>query len=436
MRITSLLLLLLSTALGSAVETLSLEDALSLASRQNPDARIAAHRIEAAQAGIDQANAAFWPKVQLQSSYVRTDNPMQVFGSILNQRAYSQNLDFNHVPDMDNWNAKALVTMPLYAGGAMRAGRGAARAASAAAKWDSQAVQNTLQFEVSRAYFTILKASGFVRASQSALQAYEANLGLARKRLEAGAVLRTDVLDLEVRLAQAREDLVRARSGQAIASRVLRNLLGVEHEITIGEAAKLEIPPMPVGLADRPEIQAGAERERVAAEKSRAARSGYLPTLSAFGSLDHDYGWRNDHAGQSYTAGILAQWNLWDGKLTRAKTRQAQADLEIAREESRKLRLAAGLETETARLELETAEARLAANREAVARAEESAALTRKRYEQGAGLAAQVIDAETALITARMRRIEAEADRSIAIAALRQSLGLPQIDSVPVTSKP
>ena len=54
------------------------------------------------------------------------------------------------------------------------------------------------------------------------------NLAIAKKRLDGGTLLKTDVLDLEVRLAQAREDLVRARNANALAVRALRNLLGIE----------------------------------------------------------------------------------------------------------------------------------------------------------------------------------------------------------------
>lgn len=430
-----LVIFVLPTWVGAA-ETLSLQDALAAAARQNPDARIAAQRILAAQAGIDQANAAFWPRLQLQSSYLRTDNPMQVFGSILNQRSYSARLDFNNVPDMDNLNGKALLTMPLYTGGATRANRDAARADALAAKWDAQAVRNALEFEVTRAYFTVLKGGEFVRASEAAVQGFEANVALARKRFDAGAALRTDVLDLEVKRAQALEDVARSRNAHRIASRILGNLLGLETEIAVAGPVELKIPAVPSGVSERPEIRAAAQREKSASERVRQARSGYFPLVSAFGSVDQDYGWRNDHGSGSYTAGVLAQWNLWDGKLTRAKARQAQAELETSREQARKTRLAAGLEVETARLELDTAEARLAVTREAVAQAEESAVLTRKRYEQGAGLSAQVIDAETSLLTARVRRIEAEADRNLAIAALRQALGLSQMDSVTEISKP
>jgi outer membrane protein len=64
-----------------------------------------------------------------------------------------------------------------------------------------------------------------------------------------------------------------------------------------------------------------------------------------------------------------------------------------------------------------------------VAQASESASLTRARFEQGVALSTQLIDSETALVAARVRRAEAEADQRIAVAALRKALALPQLDS-------
>ena len=66
---------------------------------------------------------------------------------------------------------------------------------------------------------------------------------------------------------------------------------------------------------------------------------------------------------------------------------------------------------------------------QAVAQAAESASLTRARFEQELTLPTQLIDAETALVAARVRRAEAEADRQIATAALRKALALPQLES-------
>ena len=126
---------------------------------------------------------------------------------------------------------------------------------------------------------------------------------------------------------------------------------------------------------------------------------------------------------------MLFRSDLWDGKLTRAKVHEANANLEVAHEEQRKLRLALDLEVEQARLDLKASNERLSVTDQVVAQASESAGLTRARFEQGVALSTQLIDSETALVAARVRRAQAEADQQIAVAALRKALALPQLDS-------
>ena len=423
--------LLLSWSLSAlCAEPWTLERALQQAMAANPDARLAQQRIVAAQAGLEQANAAFWPRVQLQSSYTGSDNPMLAFGSILNQRAYSSSLNFNDVPSVDDLNARGLVTVPLYAGGRNTATRKAAKANTDAARQDNAAVRNALGFEVSRAFYTVLKTRQFIRAAEAGVNSFDASLTVAKKRLDGGTLLKSGVLDIEVRLAQAREELVRARNANALAVRVLRNLLGIEKgEFEVADATPATQAPDSGDFSGRPELAASRHRERAAQEQARAAKGGYLPRVNAFGSVDYDYGWKYDNGGGSYTAGALLQWDLWDGKMTRAKVAEANSNLESAREEQRKLLLALDLEVEQARLDLKAANERLSVTDQAVAQAAESAGLTRARFEQELALPTQLIDVEAALLAARVRRAEAEADRQIAIAAVRKALALPQLES-------
>ncbi len=415
-----------------AADIWTLERSLDYALAHNPDARIAQQRIAAAQAGLEQANSAFWPRLQVQSGYTRTDNPMLAFGSILNQRTYSSSLNFNDVPDMDNLNARGIVTVPLYAGGRNIAGRQSAKANTEAAKQESAAVRNALGFEVSRAFHTVLKTRQFIRATEAAVNSFESNLTIASKRLDGGTLLKSDVLDVEVRLAQAREDVVRARNANTLAVRALRNLLGIEEgEFTVADTAPVVSAPNSGDFAQRPELAAARARESAAQAQVRGMKSGYQPRVSAFGSLDYDYGWVTGGDGKSYTAGVMLQWELWDGFSTRSKTREAKANLESAYEEQRKLRLALDFEVERARLDLKAADERLAVSSKTVEQAAESASMTRNRFEQGLALSTQLIDSETALVTVRVRRAEAESDQRIAVAALRKALALPQLDSPP-----
>ena len=250
---------------ANAAEPWTLERALDYALAHNPDARIAQQRIAAAQAGLEQANSTFWPRLQVQSGYTRTDNPMTAFGSILNQRSYSSSLNFNDVPGVDDLNAQGMITVPLYAGGRNVAGRQAAKATTEAAKQESAAIRNELGFEVSRAFHTVLKTRQFILAAEAAVNSFETNLVVAGKRLEGGTLLKSDMLDIEVRLAQAREDLVRARNASTLAQRALRNLLGIEEgEFVVADTAPAVSAPDPGDFSQRPELAAARERERAA----------------------------------------------------------------------------------------------------------------------------------------------------------------------------
>jgi outer membrane protein TolC len=426
-----------SLAQGPASEPWTFERAIRYAMTNSPDARVAEKRIAAARAGIEQAHATLWPRLQLLSSYTRTDTPMFSFGNILNQRAFSAGIDFNNVPETDDLSVRGVLSMPLYAGGRLRAGRDGAKAGAAAAQANGEAVRNALAFEVARGFHTVLKTREFVRAAEAGVVSFEQNLNIASNRVAAGAALRTEMLDMQVRLAQAREDLVRARNARALAERVLRNTLGIDD--TAGVASAFTVTdgapalPAPEGgdYSGRPELRAIEEMQRVAEAQVRQARAGYRPRVSAFGSLHYDYGWVTEGDGKSYAAGVLLEWELWDGRLTRGRVVEAQALLDTTLEEERKLRLAIELEIERARLQLQEASERLAVTQAAVAQADESVALTRSRFEQGLMISTQLIDAQTALTAARVRRAEAEADERIAIAALRNALGVPQIDPQP-----
>lgn len=429
-RLLGILAWLAWTASALAAEPWTLERALTLALTNSPDTRLAQQRIRAAQAGLEQANAAVWPRLQFQSGYTRTDNPMYSFGNILNQRAFSPTIDFNNVPETDDLNVRGLLTAPLYTGGALSAGRAAAKANTAAIRQDAQVVRNELGFAVARAFYTVLKARQFIRAAEAAVEAFANHAGIARKRVAAGTLLRADQLDVEVRLSQAQEDLLRARNAQALAERALRNLLGIDQgEFTVADTAPAVSAPDSGDFSSRPELAALRQREQAAQAQVRAAQSGYIPRLSAFGSLDYDRGWRLGGDGRSFTAGALLQWDLWDGQLTRAKVREASANLELTREARRKLHLGLDLELEQARLNLKDANGRLLVTAQAITQAAESEQLTRARFEQGLALATQLIDSETALTGARVRRAEAEADQRIAVAAVRKALGMPQLDS-------
>jgi outer membrane protein TolC len=422
---------------AEASEPWSLERAIAYAQRHSPDAVTARERIRKAGAMMDEATATFLPQLEFGVRYAATDTPAAVFANLVNQEVFPNirdpnvDFDFNDLSANDDLNLRATIELPLYAGGARFAARRAATAGQAAAEHGREAVERELAFQVTRAYLGVLQARAFEGAAEAAVEAFESNLEIARRRFEAGSLLKQNLLDVEVRLSRAREDLVRIRNGEALARRALANVMGLDG----GEPVDvLDLPPElaapPDGsVADRPELRALGEQLEAAEAGVNRARAGYIPTVGAFSTLMFDQGFIEDGNRFSWMAGVAVEWQAFDGLGTQARVRQAKADASVTAQSLRKTRLGLSFEAEQARIQLEDVTERLGVTAKEVELAEESAELTRDRFEEGLAISTQLIDAETALTAARVRRSQSEIDRLLAVATLRKALGLPILES-------
>jgi len=423
-------LLAASSAAFAATErprTLTLMEAVHLALDHNPDLATAQQRLAAARAALRQADAAFYPQLRVSENYAASDNPVQAFMMTLNQRAFSFNADFNHPGSVQNLNTKLLATYPLYSGGSDLAARQAARLGTEARASSLDAVRNDLVYEVTRSFYTIGKARRFVNAAEAAVTNMESNVTLASNRFTQGSVLKSDLLDSEVRLAEARESLVLARNALAISETIFRNVLGVGEtgNVTAVEMEfRVPIDPTTGGLdvSQRPELLAAQKAVAVAERQVRAAVGGHLPRVNAFGSYDLDSA-DTRRFEDSWMAGVSVELDVFDGFQTQGKVAEARANLDAAREDLRRTELALQLEAKQAQLNSEEAQARLETTGQTVSQAEESEQITRARYAAGQALLTQLLDADTALTSARQRRAAAEADCAIARAALDKALG-------------
>jgi outer membrane protein len=411
-------------------EPWTLDRALEVALKNSPDARLARQRVAGAEALSEQARAAWYPQLSLQARYLETNSPMMAFGSILNQRAFNFGLDFNHPGRIDDLNATGTVAYNLYSGGRASAGLAAAKDGALAAGQDLRAAQHQLGAEVVKAWLNIRKAREAVGAVEAGVKAYTAAVGVAQARFDAGQMLKADLLSLEVQLAQTQENLAAARHGAALAERAFLFVLGldaasgtVELAVEDPALARLALPDTR-DFSARPELLGLQERVRAAEAMVRAARGGRLPTVNAFASYQYDRGWQLNHAADSWMAGVAMELNVFDGGQTTGKVHQAAAELEQVKEMLRKATLGISLEIEQARLAHDEAVERLAVTARMVEQAEESAALSRARFEKGALLTADLIGVEGRLIEARMRRAVAVADERIVLAELRRALGL------------
>jgi outer membrane protein TolC len=143
----------------------------------------------------------------------------------------------------------------------------------------------------------------------------------------------------------------------------------------------------------------------------------------AFAEYQHNQGWEMDGQGDHWMAGLSLRYDLYSGGNLNGRIRQAQAELRKAEQALKKVELSVNLDQRSARISLSNAEEAVAVTEKMVEQALESAQLHRRRFETGALLASELIDAENRLTDARMRRAAAMAQRNVARANLLRAMG-------------
>jgi outer membrane protein len=410
----------------------TLRSALTAARHHSPQADIAAARLERAQAMVEQTGAGNLPQVTLRAGYTQTDNPMMAFGSILNQGAFSPAIDFNNPGQVDNLNLTGTVAYNLYSGGRVSSHLAAAESGVVASERDRDVTFAQLDTAVARAYFNIRQTRETVAALAAAVATYEESRRVAQLRFDAGQLLKSELLNLEVELAQTREQHLAARQQATLAERQLLYLLGkppvagssivlVDDDPSVAALAA----PATASIEQRPERHALDARREAADAAVNAARSTRRPTINAFASYQLDKGWRLAGDGNSWLAGLQAEWAIFDGKSSAGKIREARADLAATEAAQRQLELGLELELERAQLAHTFAVEQLEVTATLIAQAAEAARISRERFEAGTLLSAELIAVETRLTSARVRRAVATAAERIAVAELRRATGLP-----------
>ncbi len=184
-------------------EPWGVKEAVAYALKNNPDSQMAKTRVQFAQAKLEEANSSLFPRVSLQGSYDQTNNPMYSFGNILNHGQFDQDIDFNNPGRTDNLKLKAEFLYSFYSGGRDSAAISSSEYNKESITASHTSILNQLAFEVVRSFQKIIQAKEMVEARQSAKDAIEASLHVARARHNAGDLLRQDMLNLEVQQARA-----------------------------------------------------------------------------------------------------------------------------------------------------------------------------------------------------------------------------------------
>ena len=420
-------------------QPLSLAEAVNIALRQNGSIRRGQSDLEAAYGVVVQTRAIALPTLRATGSFQAT--------------SLAETFPFPNSPppQEQSWSAGLQLVQTIYDGGKMTAALRSAKLTKQQAILQYETTVADALLQVRLAYYDVLLAADQIAVNEASVKLLTRQLADQKSRFEAGTVPRFNVLQAEVELSNERPKLIQARNAFRIAKNNLVNLLGynlpavVLEDIPLHLTDQLDANPYPVelpaavaqALANRTELAALRQAERIRNENLRSTKGGYQPTVQLVGG----YGGRNSYYNndlsrdvRGFTGGAQFSWNIFDGYLREGQIAQAKAQKEGAETDFAN-------ETRTVEIEVRTqysnfieATEILESQKKVREEAEEALRLAMARNKAGTGTQLDVLSAQTALTQARSTTVQALHDYDAARARLERAMGLKTWGATPLPS--
>jgi len=288
---------------------------------------------------------------------------------------------------------------------------GSAKMKVEARKLDTRRVRNIAAIEFAVIYFDILESEKMVYVAEKEVERLESHLRDANNLYEEGVITKNDLLQAEVRLSDAKQRLLTAKTGREINSSRLNNSLARPLKTRVEVVDVREIPREILDIhmdmekaweaaeKQRPEIQIVDATLKSLDLDEEAKKAEFYPKLFTQGSYDYTQN-RYLTAQGNWAATLGLGINLFSGGKTKAEVAKIKFQKEKLIEQRNQLVDEIKLEVERYILDSKTALDRLQVTKDAVRQAEENLRINRVRYTEGVGTATEVLDAVTLLSVA------------------------------------
>lgn len=328
-------------------------------------------------------------------------------------------------------SAGITITQLIYDGGRVIAAIHSAKSADMAGRATLIRQLETLQINVSNAYYTVLSDNATVAADVQLVREFETNENSVRAQIRNGAAARSDLAGAQFQTAQARGQLVTAQGAAIGAQAAFATTLGLDADAQvvpapIGQESQAANPTYAQSLKRaellRPDYLAAAYSVTSAQENLRYAKLARFPVLSA-GATDDvnknfiDCIWTAGTTkrviasnsalcpgptgySNSKTLGLSLSVPIYDQGLTNYNVAVAASQLDQAKANLRLTLLTVEADVRTALANLISARANLVQAISARDSAQVSLDATQAQYKVGAATILNLVTAEANLSTA------------------------------------
>lgn len=421
----------------AAQERLSLAEAVARALESNPDLAVDLPGRQAARSEFRATRAGYLPRIDLEQSYLAGNNPVFVFGTLLNQRRFTADnfaLPALNSPDpIDNLQTRATVQQNIWDFGRTGDRRELARLGVDLADQMYEEHKRQVLLSVFDGYYAVSLARAALDTARAALGSAEAIESQARARVESGLAVEADLLRSQVYVSSAKQQVIQAQGQLETAVAHLNRLMGDPLDNPVGETAPLTVRALSMSSEEeliaeqkrnRPDYRNLLTELRQAELTVSSSSKEYLPAISGYATWEMDNPSPGNYGGSNWAAGLTLQWNLFNGGRNAAQLDAARQRLEQKRRQVRAMESAMALEVRRALIQYRAAEQQVLAAQAAEAQSEEGLRILRNRYDAGLATMTDLLSAETARSSARTSLAEAVYRQRVSYAQVEHAAGI------------
>ncbi len=423
-----------SQAQTSAPRSMSVEDCVAMALRQNPDVLAKDAEVEQAEASARGAEGRLGPRLHVDANFQQWNGPYNIpfnFGS--SGGGMPSTPTIFPVRSAFTWLASVSLIQPITGLWPIYENYKLQDLGVDVAKVHREAARRDVAFQVTEAYWRALESGSLSEVASKSVDQLSDQLKKSESLYANGVVSQTDVLRAQVAVANAHQRVIQLRGQMSMERARLAAAMGMPPDLAVEPQPLVGDPPVPAVMtveeAERRAISGRVELREIDKQLEQAdkgvhgAQARLLPEINVIGNYARNGGSEFVQPEAAYV-GATASWDVWDWGATingigEAKARTAQV-MTARTQIEEKVRL----DVRQAYVDVETAQEGMAAAKTAVSAAEENFRLVSKRYEAAAATAFDVIDAEALLTQARGQMQTSLYDLMIAEAAFDRATGI------------
>jgi outer membrane protein TolC len=434
-------------------QPVTLQQALELARRNNRDLQQSLLNLERARYGLQAALAAEFPTASVTADFNRSESaqgqisqarqgtnqqqplqplqpPLDVLNPLINRLNTTTTQDGGSAST--SFSTGLQLSYDLFTSGRRPAQIRAAEQQVRFQELDVERLTEQLRLDVSNIYYNLQQTEAQVEIARAAVDDATQSLRDAVLRQQAGLGTRFDVLQAQVSLSNANQDLTRALSQLQIRRRQLTQLLNLSQTVEVSAADPIGVAgqwnlsleqSIVLALKNRAELEQQLIQRDINEQQQIIALAATRPQVSLTAGYNI-VGVLNDAVGPrgGLSLGAGLRWNFFDAGEARARANQARTDIAIAENTFAEQRNQIRLAIEQAFFDLNSSAQNIQTATFALGQAQESLRLARLRFQAGVGTQTDVINQQTELTRARGNRITAILDYNRALASLQRAV--------------